>query len=37
MDAYLFSRVPIEDVQAMLTSAVTESVEIMTALLDESG
>jgi len=37
MDAYLFSRVPIEDVQAMLTSAVTESVDIMTAQLDESG
>jgi hypothetical protein len=37
MEAYLFSRVPIPDVQNILTSAVTESVGIMTALLDESG
>ena len=37
MDAYLFSRVPIEDVQALLTSAVTESVDIMTAQIDESS
>ena len=37
MDAYLFRRVPIEDVQDMLTSAVTESVYIITSLFDESG
>ena len=36
MDAYLFTRVPIEDVQDMLTSAVTESLGIITDLIDES-
>jgi hypothetical protein len=36
MDAYLFTRIPIEDVQDMLTSAVTESVNIITSLFDES-
>ena len=37
MDAYLFTRVPIEDVQDILTSAVTESVDIITSLFDEFG
>jgi hypothetical protein len=35
MEEHLFSKVPVDDVQAMITSAVTESIDLITDYLED--